>query len=78
MDSSTQLRSMASRPSYQPHDPQTWWGRRAALQRGHRFSEGALSFQAELRRLRLLALEVFFLGTAMMFSARCCLGNCLG
>jgi hypothetical protein len=32
---------------------------------------GALSVQALARRLRLLALEVFFLGTAIGWSASC-------
>lgn len=60
--------STASRPSYHPHAPQTWCGRLAALQRGQRLVEGAPSFQAELRRLRLLAFDVFFFGTAMVRS----------
>ncbi len=58
--------SMASRPSYQPHSPHTWCGRRADPQRGQRLSDGAERVQAELRRLRDFALEVFFFGTAMM------------
>ena len=36
-------------------------------QRGHRLRAGASSFQAEARRLRLFDLDIFFLGTAMMF-----------
>jgi len=42
------------------------WGTFAAPHRGHRLREGALSVQAEARRLRLLLLEVFFLGTAIV------------
>src|SRR5690606_28597599 len=41
-----------------------------ALQRGHRLREGALSVQLDARRLRLLALEVFFLGTAIVGLSR--------
>ena len=56
---------MATRPSYQPHEPHTWWGRRAAPQRLQRLSDGAPRVHADARRLRLLAFEVFFFGTAM-------------
>ncbi len=56
---------MAWRPPYHPQLGHTTWGTLAAPQRGQRLRDGASSFQAEARRLRLLALEVFFLGTAM-------------
>ncbi len=36
---------------------------------GHKLRAGSERVQAEARRLRLLALEVFFLGTAMMVSS---------
>jgi hypothetical protein len=57
---------MAWRPWYQPQPPQTTWGSFAAPQRGQRLREGTFSVQAEARRLRLLDLEVFFLGTAIV------------
>src|SRR5690606_24202591 len=60
-----QSTSMACRPPYQPQLPHTMWGCLAALQRGQTLRDGASSFQAEARRLRLLALDVFFLGTAI-------------
>jgi len=41
------------------------WGTLADPQRGHTERDGALRSQALARRLRLLALEVFFLGTAI-------------
>src|SRR5690606_27833324 len=41
------------------------WGTLVAPQRGHRLRDGRSRRQALARRLRLLALEVFFLGTAM-------------
>jgi hypothetical protein len=41
------------------------WGRLAAEHRGHTLRAGTLIVQAEARRLRLFALEVFFLGTAI-------------
>ena len=67
-----QSTSMAWRPSYQPQLPQTTWGSLADPQRGQRLRAGASSVQAEARRLRLFALEVFFLGTAMTrFPALC-------
>jgi hypothetical protein len=39
-------------------------------QRGQRLRDGASSVQAEARRLRLLDLEVFFLGTAIVVVLR--------
>jgi hypothetical protein len=41
------------------------WGSFVAPQRGQTLRAGASSFQALARRLRLFALEVFFLGTAI-------------
>jgi hypothetical protein len=57
---------MAWRPWYQPQLPHTTWGSLADPQRGQRLRDGASSVQAEARRLRLLLLEVFFLGTAIV------------
>src|SRR5690606_20762653 len=65
-----QSTSMAWRPPYQPQLPHTTWGCFTALQRGHRLREGTLSVQLDARRLRLLALEVFFLGTAIVGLSR--------
>ena len=59
-----QLTSMAWRPWYQPQLPHTTWGSLAEPQRGQTERAGTLTVQADARRLRLLALEVFFLGTA--------------
>ena len=65
-----QSTSMAWRPAYQPQFPHTTWGTLVAPQRGHRLRERApRGVQALARRLRLLALEVFFLGTAMGWSS---------
>ena len=61
---------MACRPLYQPQFPHTTWGSFADPQRGQRLRAGTSSVQAVARLLRLLALEVFFFGTAMtMFPA---------
>jgi hypothetical protein len=56
---------MAWRPPYHPQFPQTTWGSLVAPQRGHTLRAGVSSCQALARRLRLFALEVFFLGTAI-------------
>ena len=56
---------MAWRPAYQPQARQTTWGNLAEPQRGQRLREGTSSVQAAARRLRVLALEVFFFGTGM-------------
>jgi hypothetical protein len=56
---------MAWRPPYHPQFAHTTWGSFADPQRGQRLREGAFRFQADARRLRLLAFEVFFLGTAI-------------
>lgn len=57
---------MAWRPWYQPQLPQTTWGSFVALQRGHVLRGAASRVQFEARRLRLLAFDVFFFGTAMV------------
>jgi hypothetical protein len=59
---------MAWRPAYQPQLPQTTWGSFTALHRGHTLRGEALSVQLEARRLRLFDFDVFFFGTAMVFS----------
>jgi len=64
-----QSTSMAWRPAYQPQLPHTTWGSLEALQRGHTLRAAGFRVQFEARRLRLLALEVFFFGTAMVVSA---------
>ena len=56
---------MAWRPPYQPQFGHTTWGSFAWVHCGHTLRGGAASFQFDARRLRLFALEVFFLGTAI-------------
>jgi hypothetical protein len=56
---------------YQPQVGQTTWGSLAEEQFGQRLRDGATSFQLEARRLRLFALLVFFLGTAIAGSYSC-------
>lgn len=56
---------MAWRPRYQPQFPHTTWGSFVCRHCGHVLLAGAPSRHAEARRLRLLALEVFFFGTAI-------------
>jgi hypothetical protein len=65
-----QSTSMAWRPWYQPQFPHTTWGTLAEPQRGQTLRDGASRVQAEARRLRLLDLEVFFLGTAIVVVLR--------
>src|SRR5215218_3641842 len=60
--------SSATRPLYHPQEGQTVCGRLAEPQRGHTLREGASSFQAPARRLRLFDFDFFFLGTAMVLS----------
>lgn len=60
-----QATSTASRPAYQPHTLQTRCGRLTDPQRGQVLWAGADTRQAAARRLRPLALDVFFLGTAI-------------
>ena len=57
--------STASRPAYQPHTLHTRCGRLTAPHRGQVLCAGADTRQADARRLRPLALDVFFLGTAI-------------
>src|SRR5205823_10344602 len=63
-----QSTSIAWRPPYQPQLPQTTWGSLACRHWGQMLRAGTDSFQLEARRLRLLAFEVFFLGTAIVVS----------
>src|SRR5947209_10089722 len=62
---------MAWRPPYHPQFPHTTWGSLARWHCGHSLRGGAPSRHAEARRLRPLALEVFFLGTAMLLLLAC-------
>jgi len=57
--------SIAWRPLYQPQFGHTTWGSLALVHCGHTERAGAFSTQLDARRLRLFALEVFFLGTAI-------------
>jgi hypothetical protein len=57
---------MAWRPLYHPQFGQTTWGSLALWHCGQMLRAGTVSVQALARRLRLLAFEVFFLGTAMV------------
>lgn len=59
---------MAWRSLYQPHDWQTRWGNFTAPHWLQMLREADFSFQAEALRLRPLALDVFFLGTAILLS----------
>ncbi len=56
---------MAWRPPYQPQFGHTTWGSLARWHCGHSLRGGGPRRHAEARRLRLFALEVFFLGTAI-------------
>src|SRR5262249_44143373 len=60
--------SIAWRPPYQPQLPHTTWGSLACPPCRQMLRAGADSRQLEARRLRLLAFEVFFLGTAIVVS----------
>jgi hypothetical protein len=55
---------MTTRFLYQPHDGQTVWGVFTLPQRGQVLRDGASSFQAEARVLRLFDFDFFFFGTA--------------
>ena len=59
--------SMACRSWYQPQLPHTRWGRLTAPQRLQALRPPGRMRHAEALRLRPLAFEVFFLGTAMGF-----------
>src|SRR5579875_2148556 len=67
---------MAWRPLYHPQVGQTTWGSLALWHWGQMLRAGRLSFQADARRLRLLAFEVFFLGTAMAVGAVFSVAGC--
>jgi hypothetical protein len=55
---------MATRSLYHPHAWQTVCGSLAAAHRGHTLREGADSFHAPARWLRVFDFDLFFLGTA--------------
>ena len=55
---------MACRPWYQPHSAHTTWGTFDEPQRGQTLRGGALRVQLLARRMRVLDLDFFFLGTA--------------
>ena len=55
---------IACRPPYQPQLGQTTCGSLARRHWGQVLRDGASSLQALARRLRLLAFDVFFFGTA--------------
>ena len=57
---------MACRPLYQPHVGQTTWGSLALWHWGQMLRAGVLRTHALARRLRLLAFDVFFFGTAIV------------
>lgn len=57
---------MAWRPLYQPQLPHTRCGSLVAPHRSQVLRDGADSFQAAARRLRVFDFDFFFLGTAMM------------
>src|SRR3546814_9196180 len=71
-----QSTSIAWRPAYQPQLPQTTWGTLVAPHRGQRLREGRSRRQALAQRMRLLALEAFFLGTALASSSVRGWGGC--
>src|SRR5207302_4333550 len=60
-----QSTSTACRPPYQPQLGHTTWGSLARWHCGHTLRGGVRRTQLEARRLRVLAFEVFFLGTAI-------------
>jgi hypothetical protein len=64
-DRKNQSTSIAWRPLYQPQFGQITWGRLAWWQFGQRLWGGDETVQAEARRLRLFAFEVFFFGTGI-------------
>ena len=59
------MTSTATRPLYHPQFGHTTWGSLALWHWGQMLRAGTVSDQALALRLRLLALEVFFLGTAI-------------
>jgi hypothetical protein len=62
---------MAWRPPYHPQLGHTTWGSLLCLHCGHTLRAGALRDQLLALRLRLFALEVFFLGTAIVGLPQC-------
>src|SRR3546814_6746353 len=66
----------AWRPAYQPQLPQTTWGTLVAPHRGQRLREGRSRRQALARRMRLLALEVFFLRSEERRVGKECVSTC--
>ena len=60
---------MAWRPAYQPQFPQMRCGRLVAPQRSQALRAALSRVQADAFRLRPLALEVFFFGTAIVGSS---------
>jgi hypothetical protein len=56
---------MTWRPLYQPQVRQTTCGNLAEPQRGHTLRDGASSFQADARPLRVFIFDFFFFGTAI-------------
>ena len=65
VSSARQLTSTATRSLYQPHDGHTVCGSLAAAQRGQMLRDGAPSFHAPARWLRVFDFDFFFLGTAI-------------
>ena len=60
--------STATRSLYQPQVGHTVCGSLAVPQRGHMLRDGASSFHAPARRLRVFDFDFFFLGTAIVLS----------
>src|SRR5687767_7880960 len=56
--------STATRSLYHPQEGHTVCGSFAALHRGHTLRDGAASFHAPARWLRVFIFDFFFLGTA--------------
>ena len=46
------------------------WGRLVAPQRGQMLREGALTRQADARRIRVFDFDIFFFGTGMFWLSR--------
>jgi len=69
-DEPAQPTSTATRFLYHPHEGHTVWGRLEAPHRAHTLREGAESFHAEARPLRVFDFDFFFLGTATALSSR--------
>jgi hypothetical protein len=59
---------MATRFLYQPQLGQTVWGCFALPQRGQVLRDGAASFHAPARWLRVFDFDFFFFGTAIVLS----------